>query len=85
MLQGSYAVLDSVSKLSIQATAQSSVLISMIETEIQYVKDSLCNMTPGPDLLVQYAVTQQRLISLQDLQDFFKRIRKEVIPQNEEE
>ncbi len=84
MLQGSYSQLDGVGKLSIQATSQSSVLLGLIETEIGYVKEALCNLTPGPDLTLEYAISQQRLLCLFDLKDFFERVRKESMPQLEE-
>ncbi len=85
MLQASYDELDPVSKLSIQATSQSSVLMDLIETEIKFVEESLCNLEIGAQLVIMYAVGQQRLICLRDLRDFFNRVREESMPQPETE
>lgn len=53
-----------------------SILINLIDIEIKAVKESLCNQAIGPDLIIQYAITQQRLVCLQDLQKFFKTLQE---------
>lgn len=85
MLQGSYAELSAAEKLQLAEVAQNPCLDMLIQIEIKLVQSTLCDMTPGPDLVLHYAVAQQRLISLKDLQYFFNLVREETTPQPEPE
>ena len=85
MLQGSYAQLDAAAKLNMAGVAHTPVLYDLLNAEIGFVEDSMCNLTPGPDLLIMYAITQQRLLCLKDLKVFFEQIKRETTPQIEPE
>lgn len=52
------------------------VLLELIKKEIKAVEIDMCNLTPGPDLTLQYAITQQRRICLTDLEAFFRTLQE---------
>ena len=85
MLQHSYREIDAAEKLSVATIAHTLILYKLIDIEIELVVDALCNLTPGDQLDLMYAVTQQRLIALRDLKDFFNGIKEETTPQHEPE
>ncbi len=53
------------------------ILRALAEKELEAVEVSLCSLTPGPDLNLEYAITQQRRICLIDLIQFFKTLIEE--------
>lgn len=48
------------------------ILQNLVKIEIEAVKNDICMLAIGPDLQLKYAIAQQRLICLQDLEQFFK-------------
>jgi len=87
MLQDQYKELDAADKIGLIDVAHNDILHRLIDQEIGAVKEQLCTLTPSGVLVVEYAITQQRLISLQDLRDFLKRVRQAIdtTPQPEAE
>ncbi len=85
MFQHSYREIDAAEKLGVATIAHTPILYTLIDIEIALVVDALCNLTPGNQLDLMYAVTQQRLIALRDLKDFFEQVKEETTPQHEPE
>jgi len=85
MLQDQYSQLDAVTKISLIDVVNNATLYELITAEILSVKQELCTLAPGATIALEYAIIQQRLISLQDLEDFFKRVRIDTTPQPEAE
>lgn len=85
MLQHSYREIDDAEKLVLGQISHTQVLYHMLDIEIALVVDALCNLTPGDQLDLMYAITQQRLIALRDLKDFFNEVKEQTTPQPEPE
>ena len=85
MLQNQYDALDTAEKLGLFDVCQSATLYELLAKEIKAVKEELCRLSPSPSLTLEYAIIQQRLLSLEDLEDFLKRVRKDITPQPEPE
>lgn len=81
MLQLSYEDLTAAEKIELMPVVTSGLLYQLIDLEIDVVKANLCCLTVNPNLPLEYAIAQQRLISLQDLKEFFKRVKQEIMPQ----
>ena len=78
MLKLSYDVLDRNEQLIlIQNLEPLLILQALAEKELKSVEVDLYSLTPGPDLNLQYAITQQRRICLLDLVEFFKTLIEE--------
>ena len=78
MLQNSYAVLDKANQMMlVQDNVSLVILQSLANAELKTVEENLCSMVVGPDLNLEYAITQQRRICLVDLIAFFKTLMEE--------
>lgn len=77
MFSYGYDKLTDAERLSIYTTPLGVVLMNLIDEEIAIVKDKLCSLSIGPDLILEYTITQQRLIALQDLKEFFEQVQKD--------
>lgn len=85
MLKDSYANLSGAEKLGLLEVVNSSILIQLIDMEVENVKHQLIHCVPGPGMELEYAIVQQRLISLGDLKNFFKSVKSELMPQTNTE
>lgn len=81
MLQQVYDDLDAATKISLIDVVSNAMLYQLIDTELNNVREQLLTCTPRAGMEVEYAVIQQRLISLGDLELFFETVRKELTPQ----
>ncbi len=78
MLRHSYEELDSANRIMLVQDSTSLVILQTLATaELKSVEESLCSLSPGPNLNVEYAITQQRRICLVDLIEFFKTLIEE--------
>lgn len=78
MLKLSYDVSDRSTQLVLTQNSEPLVVLqALAERELKLIDVDLCSLTPGPDLNLQYAITQQRRICLVDLIEFFKTLIKE--------
>ena len=79
MIQLSYNILDRNEQLIlIQNSEPLLILQSLTEAELKLVEYDLYSLIPGPDLNLQYAITQQRRVCLIDLIEFLKMIIEEI-------
>lgn len=81
MLQQVYDNLDAAAKISLTDVVNNHILLQLIDIELNNVRDQLLTCTPRAGMEVEYAVIQQRLISLGDLKLFLKTVREELTPQ----
>lgn len=80
MLQPKYEELSETDKIGLLDVVNNATLYELLDSQIKVVAEELCNLSQSGTLAIEYAIIQQRLISLRDLRDFFKRVRIDTSP-----
>lgn len=77
MLQSSYDELQTEFKIIVSGDMSVLLILQKLtETELAIVETDLCNLSISPELVLQYAITQQRYVCLKDLREFFRTLQE---------